>query len=383
MWGLSPAPFFFFFVLFLLLNGGDMSLKIAETHFITKHDSGVAAADVYHEQAPSTPVNTGSKLSDFSAKSNLPHTGNKQINGFLDGVYKQAGLSTDHYVSPVEAGYKLGQFFAKGANRDAILNSAKTFGINSALTNLGFDKVAGELGDQILGGHPDPSKIIGLIGKQHPEWGLWIQGAQLLLDHHNRHHAQKAVEILNLIDQVNEPVEVVDLVAQKQLILGLLTEAIKARSPELVERALSQLKNEKDRKELLFMCVLVAGEASDLVTLNKILDFFSGSSLLATYPTLVKTILSNYKTLSGKDPTKEDGKDLVDTLTRITPKWLYTKRGNEEVYDLSIMSKLSDHGYKALLMVRHGLVPLLLRNKYDTVKVIEHTKKLRPWIMIE
>lgn len=351
-----------------------MALKIADTQFITKHDTGVAAVDVYGQSPEKQPVNTSANKTNLPSGFKTPNT-----KGLFDSLAK-GGLSAFDSKSGQSIGNIVKGVTSVLGDKRSVSDSLKKALVSDVLSNVGFDKNAVEISG-VLFGKRDKDSVMGVLSKLNPQMEVVVGGVKTIMDAGKLDSAQGIVGLISNLTGNTDLVKVLNIEPQMMVLQSLMNEATKLRIPSLIDTIISTRKEKKHQTQLLIMSAPSAASNSDLDTLSKILDTMGDSNVLKTYPDIIKSILSGYKTKHGQDPSETDANELFGLLTRIKHEWWITDRDGSKVYDLSLFENLSRHAKLALSRFDEVAVCVCVSGVYKSSfkQAKEIIKPLRPW----
>lgn len=352
-----------------------MSLQIAETKFITKASSGLAAVDVYGTSPEKQAKNAGSVLSGLAAGFKTPNTAgevNKIVDGLTKALEKTKGKSYTEQMAALKG--VLG-------GKDALLKNFKNSLVTDVLTNVGFGKNAKEIAG-VLVGDRDPSNLLTALGKTNPEMKIVVNGIQTVMGAKDLDTAVGIADLLGKLTGNTELVKVFDLQPETLLLKSLLDSATMFRVPSLIDTILDSASSDKERKVLLVASVPKTAENSDLETILKTMKEIGDTNTYRTHPTLVVDLLANYIPVSGMSPTKEEGSQLREILDRLKPEWWLVERNGEKVYNLDAFYNLSQSAKEALYQFNDLSVPLTLTGVYRPKEFDTLRTEARPWALV-
>lgn len=351
-----------------------MSIQIAETRFITKSSSGLAAVDVYGKSPDKTPINSGGTVG-IGGGFNTPVTAgkiNELVKGLTDALNKTKGQPIDKVLAAVKQ---------VAGNKKALIEGFKNTLVTDALTNIGFGKNAKEIAGVLIGDR-DPTNLLAAFGKTNPEMGIVVNGIQTIVNAKDLDSAKGIGVLLGQLTGNSALVKVLDLQPETLLLKSLLDDATKLRVPALIDAILDSTKDNQDKIKLLVLSSPRAAQNSDLETLKKTMDEIGDTNTLNTHPTLVSDILRNYRTLSGDAPTEADSVELQDVLNRLKPEWWLTTRNGETDYDLDPFYRVSRHAVEALKGVEALKIPLAMVGLYPVQEIVDLKLSVRPWAIV-
>lgn len=352
-----------------------MALQIAETKFITKASSGLAAVDVYGASPPKEAKNAGSLLSGLVAGFKTPNTAgeiNKIADSLTKALEKTKGKSYAEQMKALKS--VLG-------GKDALLKNFKNSMVTDVLTNVGFGANAKEIAG-VLVGDRDPTNLLTALGKTNPEMKIVVGGIQTVVAAKNLDTAVGIGELLGKLTGNTELVKVFNLQPETLMLKSLLDSATMFRVPHLIDAILDSSSSDKEKRVLLVAIVPKTALHSDLDTLLKTMTEIGDTNTYRTHPTLIVDILANYIPLSGLSPTKEESEQLRSILDRLKPEWWLTDRGGERVYDLDVFYKISQSSVEALYMFNDLRVPLTLTGIYPSLDIGTLGLQVRPWALV-
>lgn len=354
-----------------------MSLQIAETRFITKASSGLAAVDVYGTSPTKVAANSGSEKSGLGGSFKTPNTAgqiNKIVDGLTDVLSKTKGKSFSEQMAAI-----------KGVigNKDTLINNFKNGLVTDVLTNVGFGANAKEIAG-VLVGERDPTSLLTALGKTTPEMTVVVNGIKTVMSADNLDTAQGIGALLNNLSSNSELVKVFNLQPETLLLKTLLDDATKLRIPELVDAILDTADNDKQRQSLLLASTPKAVVHSDLDTVFKTMDMVGDTNMYRTYPAIVEDILANYVKPVIRDTVAntDDDEQLTVILERLKPEWWLTTRGDDTIYNLDVFYNVSDDAIEVLSVVSELVVPLSMVGLYPISRIRDIKKQSRPWSVI-
>lgn len=352
-----------------------MSLQIAETKFITKSSSGLAAVDVYGQSPTKEAKNAGSILSGIGAGFNTPNTAGK-INSIVDGLTKALentkGKSFEDQMKAIKAVV---------GGKDALLKDFKNSIVSDVLTNVGFGANAKEIAG-VLVGDRDPSNLLSALGKTNPQMKIVVNGIQTVMSAKDLDTAQGIGNLLGKLSGNSELVKVFDLQPEAMLLKSLLDKATMFRIPALVDSILDSTDSDEQKTSLLVASTPKAAFHSDLNTITKAMDKIGDANTLRTHPTLITDILGNFVPVSGEAATPADGVLLREVLDRLQPEWWLTDRGGRRVYNLDMFYNLSVDAYSVLSVMEDVKIPVVLSGLYPVSDLEDIKIKTRPWAVL-
>lgn len=364
-----------------------MSLQIAETRFITKASSGLAAIDVYGTTPTKIAANAGSIKSGLGAAFKTPNTSgqiNKIVDGLTDALTKTGGKSFEDQLKAVKAVI---------GNKEALIANFKNGLVTDVLTNVGFGANAKEIAG-VLVGDRDPTSLLTALGKTTPEMALVVNGIKTVMSADKLDTAQGISALLNKLSGNSELVKVFDLQPETLLLKTLLDDATKLRVPELVDAILETAADDKQRRALLIASTPKAVLHSDLDTVVKTMEFIGDVNTHRTYPDIIADILASYKAPAARalqtveNPDESSGiiaidkEQLMSVLERLKPQWWLTTRDDVQVYNLDIFYNVSPDAVEALSQVPELTVPISMAGLYPIGYVQDINAHVRPWSFI-
>lgn len=346
-----------------------VALVIAETTFITKQGSGLAAVDVYGD-IDKSPKSPGGSLSGLPGNIKTPNMAG-EINKITDLFTKaMGGKSTEDAIKGVRDILK---------NKDKLLDNLKEGLYKDVLTNVGLGPQAGDITD-VLAGRKDPKTLLGTAAGYSPQMKIVVNGVEKILAAKELGTATGVVNLLTELTGNTELGKVLNLAPEFLLYGSLLGDATKLRMPELIDVIFEKSADVDQREKVMITGIPTVVANSDIETLEKIATTLGNEALVAIQPDIIPSILTNYKTLSGLPPTPADVEQLTTMLERIDTKWLTYNRYGVDVVDLSVLNNLSPHAYEALRLVPEVKDVLALVGLYKTQTLGELLHTYKPWI---
>lgn len=348
-----------------------MSLKIAETTFITKQGSGLAAVDAYEEQ-DKVSEETTSIIGALDANFKAPNL-QKQIDkvtSFFDESYKN-NLSVTDMVGKINDVLK---------NKDTLVDSIKEAVSTDILTHVGLGKYAGDIND-VIAGRKDPRTLIGVAAAHDPRVKVLIDGAEKVVKLKDVRSLNDTVNLLKDITGNSKLAEVFELGPDFLLMSEMLDRASATRIPELVDAVLKVVKEGQSDKILITSIPRIINN-SDLDTLKKVEEYLGAGGVLAAYPEAVNKILRHYKTKSDDGVSLQEAQELKSGLDKIKPNWWLTERNNTPVINFGVFEGISSDALQGFNMLDefNDFTPIV--NLYKTQDLYSVIKESKPWIVL-
>lgn len=346
-----------------------MSLKIAETTFITKADSGLAAVDIYGD-IDKEAKSPGGQTSGLGGGIRTPNIAG-EINKITEDLTKalQGTGSFEDTIGRVNDILK---------NKDKLVDNLKDAVSNDLLTHIGLGAQAGTITD-ILAGRKDPSDLLGVVAATNPQMKIVVSGVEKILDAKDIGTANGIASLLGELTGNTELAKVFDLAPEFLIYSTLLDDMTKLRIPELIDLVFDEV-DESQKSKLMTASIPRVAKRSDLLTLEKISDYVGRYALQSTHPDIIKDLLANYKTVSGELPTAEEITHLKGVLDNIDETWWSYNRDGKEIPDLGVLSNLSEHAHFALSKMEGIKEVRALFNLYETLPLPTLLETYKPWV---
>lgn len=361
-----------------------MAISITQTTFVTTQQSGLATKDVYGSKVSNkTPVNGGKQVingvtmpNSIMSKINLSTSAtNKRFDKLIADLTKVAEDSNGDYRKLIDGAKKV------AGNKALLRKEFQGALLTDVLTNLGYGDKAVKVAGQIIG-EKDYRKLMGTIGQLEPDAGIVINGITTILDAKNLDTATGITEVLTKLTGDSKLAQVLDLKEEAALLKGTLQKATALRIPELFDAIVDKVKDRKAKKRLMIQSVPSAASNSDIVSVRKVMDEITPEAVYTTYPDSTRWLVTNYKTLEGKDPTKEDETQLLTTLSDLNSEWWLIDRNGEKVVNYALFLNISEHSRQ--IFIKHNVLkfPATLAKKYKQNDYKQLSAKFRPWIKL-
>jgi len=322
--------------------------RIARPAFNGSPTDSLQAVDVYGEVSDSVRNKFTTQFSAFgqSLQESLGRVQNQLI-----GVGNQLNAGTVDYATATQRVKSI----LRGARGD-------------------LDTIGDDLKDSILEGVGiDPTKAKQL--KVNLESGVQrIRDADL-------NNAQGVMALLRDVTG-NDVFSVLDLDAEVGVLRGVLEEVSAWGVPELVDSVLSEIDDPEVRRQVVQASTDRLSQDSDIDGIEAILNQVDASALTANRPDFPKKVLERYKFTSGVTPDQYPDKlaQLVGVMDKLHPDWFWTRRGGEDVWNLSIIRTASDDAKQLFYSDPDYRTPALIAPLYPEKEFTALARKLYPGI---
>lgn len=175
----------------------------------------------------------------------------------------------------------------------------------------------------------------------------------------------------------NQIFDVVDVSAQVGMFRGVLEEVASWGVPELVDEVLKEVDDPHTRREVVRYSSSRLSQDSDIDSLQTILGHMDAAALTEGRPDFPKQVLRQYTFPAGTTPEDypERLTQLVDVMDRLQFDWFWTQRGEEDVWNLSVIQHVSDDARLLFASSPEYQTPVLIAEHYveRPVKTLAHT----------
>lgn len=307
-----------------------MASKIAPTLTETGPKEEVAVSDVYTEKK-SAPVNVKQPNRIAEAAKNVADS--------LKSTNNIADLAKAISVQDGKASID------KNSAKD--LARAATGGTNSPLAEL-KSTIADEL--LVLAGVKDDRALqdaangAGLPGQgtdKAKKGFLTLTNVKVLYSNYKAisemdiKSATDVASLLNSISGNSQLAKVLDMESQFAILGKVVSKLSELGIPEAIDIILDKLEDDKERRRLMIENVRTFIYQSDLVSINKVIDYVGANGLLSRVPDAVNLIMTFYRYPYGQGrPTTTLRDQLKNTLDRIDANWYRYKRDNTWISNL-------------------------------------------------
>lgn len=298
--------------------------KIAKTVFSTGPSDQVATVDVY-KNAPNEVVNANPNKADSELGKSLKSQENKLFGkGGLTDSLKKLGSDGKIDAKDILAGGKL-------------IRQAATE-LKDNLTKFTSDNLAGiksEVVERLLSANGISGSVINLVNSQLdlPGTGKYSDNNEFKILIDNITHIRESTDLSSvrgIFDAFSQltasegPLHLLVDKAELTLLKGIQDELTQWRIPELTDRLINHFKDDKLKRAALLQMVEAASLTSDLYTISKAIGECGNSAILAKYPELIETILSNYRLPNeDQDNLEFHQHSLLALLTALDANWMY------------------------------------------------------------
>lgn len=346
-----------------------MSLQIAESTFITKKDSKLAAVDIYGD-IDKEAKNPGTQVSGITSGIRTPNIAG-EINKLTEDLTKafSGGGSFEDAMSRVKGILN---------NKDKLVDNLKDAISKDVLTHVGLGSQAGTITD-ILAGRKKPDELLGVVAGINPQMKIIVNGVDKIMNAKDLATATGITGLLSELTGDDTLAKVLDLSPEFLIFGQMLDSATSLRIPEIVDLVFNEV-DDSQRSKLMISKIPKIARNSDIDTLEKINDRVGKYALNAAHPDIISDILANYKTFSGDNPTEEEIQQLSILLNNINERWWAYDRNGTTVYDLGVVSNLSEHAHFALSRLDEVKDIIALFNVYEPEPLSSLLDTYKPWI---
>lgn len=206
-----------------------------------------------------------------------------------------------------------------------------------------FDKLPDATRNSILDG-VDPSKR--RPGEDHVDDQLTIAADDLVWTIYTA-DTRSAAGIANLAAELgdNLAIQTIDPSGTSALLGGVLKEMSRWEAPELLDKVLDGIKDERAKKAALRKAAAHFAANGDADAIENIIRKVGADPLVRDRPTFPRDFLNRYRFKRGTTAKHHPARltQLVWIMDRLQPDWFWTSRRGEGVWNLAIVAYASDH----------------------------------------
>lgn len=360
--------------------------KVAKTTFQTGPTDKVAVADVYADVQQTTALNV------------LPV---KVSNGVMDIVNNALGKITGavkpslfgNALSDVLAGKSLKKTEAFTKLTGAItgiksgfegdLNQLKSSVLTDVLGSVGFISNPKAIADGILG-LPGGKPLKSITLKNVPNLKVILNGVETVRNFKNPDGMASALNMLGQITGNSELGKVLDLEANFAVANGLMKTLGDRQIPGIVDALIDRFGNDKKSKAAFAKHTLpVVTKTGDLAAINAVLNNVEPAAVIAIQPLSTTDIVSNLQLPPEKFSVDVAfAQSLVDTLTKVDPKWNEAKQGTGPAVDLTIYQKANAIASDCFMLLPAHQVAMSIAIYYNTDSAISMARERYPYVAL-
>jgi len=178
--------------------------------------------------------------------------------------------------------------------------------------------------------------------------------------------------------------DVVDFGAEVGLFRGVLEEISAWGVPELIDEVLGNIDDPAMRRRVVQESTGVLSTNGDIDSIEAILNQVGAAPLTAGRPDFPKQVLQRYKFKKGTTPADYPARltQLTGVMNRLQFDWLWTQRGGEAVWNLSLIQHASDDARTLFLSTEEYRTPMLIAGHYTSVPVTTLMRETYPGIAV-
>lgn len=353
-----------------------MTPTLAATSFQSGADEKLAATDVY-AAPPQGPIGAisdtvGTSKSLLGLDKFLPKTGG--LNGLLSG---DLGKVLGGSFGSLEQGIKTVTGVLKGDK--SLLADLQKGMVGNLLASAGLGESAMTMAGSLLSGG-SPMSALGALAANNPDMRLIMDGVDTIVKVKDVKSIEDLLAVADKLTGMKGLGEILQIGPQLGMMKSLIDTANVLGVPELANAIIARVDNVKDKKALRIAAAQGAAEGSNLDMLNATLNEHGNDGMIGMYPSLVKTLLSNYRFEDESVvPTKALANTLITMCNNLDVNWLYVKRGETLVPDLDCLLSLSSDA-RTLFYMDDAMRPIAMTaSGYNVDSLIGLAQKQYPY----
>jgi hypothetical protein len=155
-------------------------------------------------------------------------------------------------------------------------------------------------------------------------------------------------------------------------------------APELIDETLKKIKDDDLRREVARRSATKLVRAKNIEMVESAIKNVGASALVAENPRLPQQVLQMYTFKAKTTPADypELLTQLVWVMDRLQPNWFWTRRGNEDVWNLATMTRISDDARILFSSDPLYRTPALISQHYPERSVTTVVRSMYPNIAI-
>lgn len=180
----------------------------------------------------------------------------------------------------------------------------------------------------------------------------------------------------------NDIFSVLDLDAEIGIFRGVLEEVSAWGVPELVDSVLGEINDPFTRRRVVQASTARLSQRADIDSIDNILNHVDASALTAGRPDFPRQVLQRYRFTPGTTPADYPARlaQLVSVMDRLQYDWLWTYRGSEAVWNLSLIQHASDDALQLFYSDAAYRTPALMGSDYPARDVRSLMRSMYPGI---
>jgi len=190
-------------------------------------------------------------------------------------------------------------------------------------------------------------------------------------------------QILSNVTGSNEVIDLFDLHAEVVVIGSLLDKSIELGIPQAAETLLAQIEDSKVRQQVALNRLKSAAIASEMKTVQTMIDNSGQAAAIAKVPDLVVLLVQYYDW--GRNTTRDQYADkrdeLIATLNKADPNWYQKRRDGQWVSNLEPFSMASSDAL-TLFAISNYALEATMAPKYPKTHYRTVARKYHPRVIL-